>query len=173
MRATLLFLILLPCFCWSQSSAESSKPEPQCCQCSTHSEDDGSVSVLCLSEKQMHSHVVHVVPLKLGEPHAKASGTLVLRVMFQPDGTVGCVKGVSGYPLALASAMEVVPKWTFRPIQKKDKKYGGCGLVRVKYRLIDSEEREENQRQRAPPAGIPKAAPRCSVEHHSPAVQLT
>jgi len=80
------------------------------------------------------------MPLKLGEPHAKASGILALRVKFQPDGTVGCVKGVSGYPLALASAMEVVPKWTFRAVQKKDKKHGGCGLVRVKYRLSDSEQ---------------------------------
>jgi len=139
MRALLLFVILLPCLCWSQSSSES-RPEPQCCQCSTHSEGDDSASVLCLSEKQMRSHLVHVVPLKLGEPHAKARGTLVLRVRFQPDGTVGCVKGVSGYPLALASAMEVVPKWTFRAVQKKDKKYGGCGLVRVKYRLSDSEQ---------------------------------
>lgn len=140
MRAMLLFVILLPCVCWSQSSSESSRPEPQCCGCSTHSEGDDSASVLCLSEKQMRSHLVHLVPLKLGEPHAKASGTLVLRVRFQPDGTVGCVKGISGYPLALASAMEVVPKWTFRPVQKKEKKYGGCGLVKVKYRLSDSEQ---------------------------------
>jgi hypothetical protein len=140
MRAMLLFLIFVPYFCWSQSSSESSGPEPQCCQCSTHSEGEDSASLLCLSEKQMRSHLVHVMPLKLGEPHAKARGILVLRVRFQPDGTVGCVKGVSGYPLALASAMEVVPKWTFRAVQNKDKKYGGCGLVRVKYRLSDSEQ---------------------------------
>jgi hypothetical protein len=140
MRAIVLFLVLLPCFCWCQSSSESSKPEPQGCQCPTHSEPNDSASVLCLSEKQMRSHLIHVVPLKLGEPHAKASGTLMLRVRFQPDGTVDAVKGVSGYPLALASAMEVVPKWTFRPVQKKDKKYGGCGLVRVKYRMSDSEQ---------------------------------
>jgi hypothetical protein len=140
MRATLSFLVLFSCFCWSQSSSASSRPEPQCCQCSTHSEGDDSASILCLSEKQMRSHLVHIVPLKLGEPRAKASGILVLQVRFQPDGTVGCVRGVSGYPLALASAMEVVPKWTFRAVEKKDKKYGGCGLVKVKYRLSDSEQ---------------------------------
>jgi hypothetical protein len=139
MRSFLLLMILLPQFCWSQSSPESKPPEPQCRRCSTQFEGDHSATVLCLSEKQMRSHLAHLVPLKLGEPHVKASGTLVLQVRFQPDGTVDCMKGVSGYPLALASAMEVVPKWTFRPIRKKDKKYGGCGLVRVKYRLSDSE----------------------------------
>jgi hypothetical protein len=36
--------------------------------------------------------------------------------------------------------MEVVPKWTFRAVQKKGKKYGGCGVIRVRYRLSDSEQ---------------------------------
>jgi hypothetical protein len=88
----------------------------------------------------MRSRVVHVIPLALGEPHAKISGTLVLWVRFQPDGTVACVKGVSGNPLALASAMEVAPKWTFNAVEKKHKKYGGCGLVEVKYNLSESKQ---------------------------------
>jgi hypothetical protein len=140
MRAMLLFLVLLPRLCRTQTSSEGNRTDLEDCQCPTGSEGNKSASVLCLSDKEMRSHLVHVIPLKVGETHVKASGTLVLRVRFQPDGTVDAVKGVSGYPLALASAMEVVPKWKFRPVQKKDKKYGGCGLVRVKYRLSDSEQ---------------------------------
>ena len=88
----------------------------------------------------MRSHVAHVVPLKLGEPHATASGTLVLRMRFQSDGSVGCVKVISGNPLVIASAMDVVPKWRFRPIEKNGEKFGGCGLLRVKYRMSHSEQ---------------------------------
>src|SRR5437763_1382325 len=140
MRGILLFLCLLPRICWPQSSSEATAPGSQCCQCSTQVEQNDSGAVLCLSEKQMRSHVAHVVPLKLGEPHAAARGTLVLRVRFESDGTVACLKAISGHPLVIASAMEVVPKWRFRAVQKKDKKYGGCGVIRVKYRLSDSEQ---------------------------------
>jgi hypothetical protein len=89
----------------------------------------------------MRSHVTHIEPLKLHETHATANGILVLRVRFESDGKVGCVKVVSGSPLAIASAMEALPKWTFRAVEKNNKKFGGCGLVRVKYRLSDSEQK--------------------------------
>jgi hypothetical protein len=86
----------------------------------------------------MRSHVLHVVPLELGEQHMRMRGTLVLRVQFHPDGTVSCARAISGNPLAIAYAMKVVPKWTFRAVDLKHKKYGGCGLLKVRYDLSDS-----------------------------------
>ncbi len=140
MRAILPFLVLLSCFCFSQSSHDASPAQSQCCACTNHSaEGNNDHTILCLSERQMRSHLLHLVPLELGEQHVKMSGAVVMEIQFQPDGTVGCAKAVSGSPLAIAWAMQVVPKWTFRTVMKKQKKYGGCGLVRVKYRLSDSE----------------------------------
>jgi hypothetical protein len=141
MRALPLFLVLFSCFCWSQSPSEASPAQPQCCACTNQStEDNNDHTILCLSERQMRSHLLHVVPLELGEQHVKMSGTLVMQIRFQPDGTVGCAKAISGHPLAVAWAMQVVPKWTFRAVTKKQKKYGGCGLVRVKYNMSDSKQ---------------------------------
>ncbi len=137
MRTVSLLLVLLPCLCWSQLSPEANPAESQC-QCPSQPADKDGTLVLSLSGKQMRSHLLHVVPLGVGETHVKISGTLVLRVKFQPDGTVSCVQGLSGNPLALASAMEVVPKWTFSAVEKKHKKYGGCGLLKVRYDLSDS-----------------------------------
>ena len=88
----------------------------------------------------MRSHLIHVLPLELGEQRVKMSGTVVVQIRFQPDGTVGCAKAVSGHPLAVAWAMHVVPKWTFKAVTRRQKKYGGCGLVRVKYNMTDSKQ---------------------------------
>lgn len=140
MRSILLFFIFVPYICWAQSSSEGSPDETQRCQCAAHVAHSDNAAVLWLSEKEMRSHVAHVVPLKFGEPHATANGTLVLSVRFQSDGSVGCVKAISGNPLVIASAMNVVPKWAFRPVEKKGKKFGGCGLLTVKYRIDASKQ---------------------------------
>jgi len=136
MRSILLLLVLLPCICWTQSSSGGSSAETRGCQCS---EQDGAV--VRLSQNEMRSHVAHVEPLKVHETHVTLNGSLVLRVRFESDGTVTCVKAISGNPLAIASATEVLPKWTFRPVEKKNGKHGGCGLVKVRYRLSDSEQK--------------------------------
>ena len=141
MRAILPFLALLSCFCWSQSSHDASPAQSQCCACTNQStEGNNDHTILCLSERQMRSHLLHLVPLELGEQHVKMSGTVVMEMRFQPDGTVGCAKAISGSPLAIAWAMQVVPKWTFRAVTKKQKKYGGCGVVRIKYNMSDSKQ---------------------------------
>jgi len=117
MRAILPFLALLSCFCWSQSSHDASPAQSQCCACTNQStEGNNDHTILCLSEKQMRSHLLHLVPLELGEQHVKMSGTVVMEMRFQPDGTVGCAKAIT----------------------KKQKKYGGCGVVRIKYNMSDS-----------------------------------
>jgi RHS repeat-associated protein len=141
MRTTcLLILVLLPFCCCAQSIPQQKPDVPDSvrCECSKHPRRDGGA--VCLSEKQMRLHIAHIVPLALHETHVKASGTLILNVRFQGDGSVGSVKALSGDPLAIAWAMEVVPKWTFKPIERDGKKYGGCGPVRVKFNLSDEKQ---------------------------------
>jgi len=134
----LLLISFLACFCWPQSETEATQSKPECC--GTSNASTKSDNVVCLSEQQMRSHLVHMVPLKPKETRIRLHGTLVLKVRFESDGSVIWVKALSGHPHAIASAMEVVPKWKFSPVTRAGEEYGGCGLVRVKYRLSDSEQ---------------------------------
>jgi hypothetical protein len=89
----------------------------------------------------MKGQLLHLVPFKLGEQHVRMKGTVVVQVRFEPTGIVGCAKVVSGHPLAVARAMEAVPKWTFKPIVRQQKLYGGCGLIKIRYSMSDHQEK--------------------------------
>src|SRR3954464_13615265 len=124
MRAILPFLALLSCFCWSQSSHDASPAQSQCCACTNQStEGNNDHTILCLSERQMRSHLLHLVPLELGEQHVKMRPSKVMEMRFQPDGTVGCAQAISGSPLAIAWPMQVVPKWKCRAVLHTVEKY--------------------------------------------------
>jgi hypothetical protein len=123
---------------WAQTPDSTVLSARQCCQRSAGSDQDDDLGlVLCLSEKQMRSRLVHFVPLKLNEQHVTISGTLTLTIQFQPDGTVSSVTGTTGNVLAIASALTAAQNWIFRPIEKKHKRYGGCGLITIKYDFSD------------------------------------
>jgi hypothetical protein len=142
MKTKLVFIImLLPLICWAQTVSEKNpvRSGSNCGECSSHPREDGAA--ICLSGAQMRSHVGHIIPLAVRETHVRAAGKLALEVRFDKDGKVSWVKAVSGgNPLIIASAMETVPKWTFKPVERHGKKYGGCGRLTVKFDLSDEKQ---------------------------------
>lgn len=143
MRTRYAFIIiLLPLLCWAQTVLERKpvRSMSNCGKCSSRPKEDDAA--ICLSRAEMRSHVAHVVPLAVRETHVRTSGKLALRVRFNKDGKVDWVRAVSGgNPLVIASAMETVPKWTFKAVERNGKKYGGCGPLTVKFNVSD--ERQE------------------------------
>lgn len=114
-------------------AAARERPLP-CCKC----EDSGrSDDVICLSGKEMREHVNHIEPLETPrlDHHLNLAGIVVLEIRFESNGKVSCARAISGHAMAIASAMEAVRRWTFKPVVWRVVAKGGCGRITIKYRL--------------------------------------
>src|SRR5437016_4060297 len=87
----------------------------------------------------MRDHVDHVEPLKPSvlDKGLNLAGSVIVEVRFDTSGKVACAHAKSGHPIAISAAMEAVQKWTFKPLVSSGVAKGGCGLIRIKYRLRD------------------------------------
>ena len=109
-----------------------------CCKCEIHSASESS-GVVCLTEKEMRSHVDHIEPLQpsgLGTG-LNLSGTVVMEIRFDPDGKVACARATSGHPIAISAATQAIPKWTFKSIVSNGVRKTGCGRITIRYHLRD------------------------------------
>ena len=61
----------------------------------------------------------------------------MVEVRFEADGKVSCSRAKSGHPIAIAAAMEAIPKWTLKPLISNGVAKAGCGRVTIKCRLRD------------------------------------
>ena len=126
-------LLLATGACWPQTVSEA------CCQCGPHASAVQPSGVVCLATKEMRRQVDHIEPLKpsgLGRG-LNLAGTVVVEVRFTADGKVVCSTAKSGHPIAVAAAMEAIPKWTFKPLTSNGVAKSGCGRITIKYRLRD------------------------------------
>jgi len=114
------------------TEATSPRTPLACCECDVAV---GKVTVACLDEKAMKTHIEHFEPLvPTGlDKGLRLKGVVLLEIRFQPDGGVSCVRGVSGHPIAISAALAAAPKWRLRATTT-----GGCGRIRVKYRFRDA-----------------------------------
>ena len=133
MGKVLVTLLLAAGACWSQTGSEA------CCKCDLRASAVQPRDVICLGTKEMSSQVDHIEPLKpsgLGKG-LNLSGTVVVEVRFDADGKVVCSRAKSGHPIAIAAAIEAIPKWTFKPLTSNGVAKAGCGRIPIKYRLRD------------------------------------
>ena len=135
-------VFVLSLCCRAQFIPEKSAREEANCGCQGQRETSNQRDFIKLSSRQMRSHVARAVPLArpaLGN-QIRLNGVMEIQVRFGSDGKVACAAAVSGNPLAVASAMEAVPKWSFKPVvDAKGRKHGGCGRLRIAYRFSDTE----------------------------------
>jgi TonB family protein len=83
--------------------------------------------------------VDHIEPLKPSrlDKGLNLSGTVIVEIRFEPNGSVACVRAKSGNPIAISAAIAAVPKWTFKPVVSNAVTKAGCGQITIKYRLRD------------------------------------
>ena len=60
-----------------------------------------------------------------------AQGTVLVQILVMSDGTVGCIRIITGHPLLREAAMVALRKWTFRPLIVKGNGVPMLGLVPV------------------------------------------
>ena len=66
------------------------------------------------------NRAIHCVPPKFPPlaDQARIEGYVVVGVLVNRDGRVGCVKAIRGHPLLLGPTMNTAAKWTFKPYQR-------------------------------------------------------
>jgi outer membrane biosynthesis protein TonB len=140
---TLLCVLVFNVCCSSQSIPKTDVKEEAQCQCAqgdnkTSERDD----FIQLSLEEMRAHVNRIVPLPmpaLGN-QLRLNGVVEIQIRFGSDGKVVCATALSGNSLAIQSAMQVVPKWSFKPVlDPKGKGHGGCGKLRIAYKFSNTE----------------------------------
>jgi TonB family protein len=119
--------------------------EAPCCECGkgfragrTPTPTESSEPV-CVSSKVMRSLVVHIRPLEppcCGE-NVNISGRVVVEVLVDAEGKVKCARALRGHPFAITSAIDAVPKWTFRPYHVRGVPRLVCGNITIKFRFQD------------------------------------
>jgi TonB family protein len=61
------------------------------------------------------------------------SGTVVVAISVDPNGTVTCVQVVSGHPLIVGVTIDSIRKWKFRPYVSKGVKKSFCGQIAIRF----------------------------------------
>jgi hypothetical protein len=96
----------------------------------------------CLSSSEMASHIAvrkPVGPPGLNEPNMSIDGTVVACLRFAPSGKVTDVRILSGPAMAQQPVLDSMKDRTFRPVVQGRRRYGGCGILRIRYVLNERE----------------------------------
>ncbi len=131
--------VLLPCLFLSallqaQNSLCTSCPAAP----STLSQQNHDV---CLSEKELVAHIATQKPIGspgLNEPHMNSHGTIVACLCFSRKGTVSDIRILSGPAMLQQSLLDSVKDWTFLPVKRGERRYGGCGTLRIHVDMVNS-----------------------------------
>lgn len=113
------------------------QPVPACCQ----NDSQG------LSQQQLTALVKKTEPIKVPccANMLHISGTVILTVSVDTDGSVTCVQLVSGHPLIIGVGIASVRHWKFRPYISREVKKSFCGQLslrlqaneyRVRYKIL-------------------------------------
>ena len=96
--------------------------------------------VTCLSDAEMAAHTATrkpVIQTGLNEPRLSLHGTVAACLCFSRGGKVTRIDILSGHAMLQEFVLESLKKWTFVPVSKGGKNYGGCGRLRVHVEMDD------------------------------------
>jgi hypothetical protein len=115
---------------------------PTCSGCPTGKIDSADQSrAVCLADKDFVAHIVTQKPIEppgLREPHMNSHGTAVACLCFSRTGKVTDIRIISGPAIMQQSVLESMKDWTFRPVKQGGRRYGGCGTIRIRVDMVNS-----------------------------------
>jgi TonB family protein len=123
----------------SQPTTGFGKPAPGPAQSSA------SVTV---SENEALSHVL-TRPMQIYPPLASANkveGDVVVEATIDVNGNVSSVKGISGHPLLVPTAVQFVKQWIFRPFYSGATRVPAVANITVRYSIYGSQAEREMEK---------------------------
>ena len=129
---TRVFTLILLLF--GAAFAASGERADPCCPCGTGADHADAVRI---TADETRKHVDHIEPLQPSglDKNLNITGILVVEVRFGTNGKVECARATSGNPIAIAAAMQALPKWTFKPLIVGGAPQPGCGQLSIRYHL--------------------------------------
>ena len=116
---------------------------PPCSGCPNPTEDPlPQCHAVCLSGSQLAAHIATrkpIAPPGMNEPHMNSHGTMAACLCFSQTGKVTDVSVISGPAMMQQSVVESVKDWTFRPIMGVGRRSGGCGILRIRIDMNESQ----------------------------------
>lgn len=97
---------------------------------------------VCLSSKQLAAQILTRKPIGppgMNELHMNSHGTVVICLCFDRSGKVTDVRILSGPAMMQQPVLESVKDWTFSPAKRGGRLYGGCGSLRIRVDMDDSQ----------------------------------
>lgn len=82
-----------------------------------------------------------LVPVYPGGRGLRVKGAVAVKVLIDETGAVQSAKAVSGHPFFRAEAVRTAMRWTFRPVEVKDKPAKATGVLRLLFSPDDAEMR--------------------------------
>jgi hypothetical protein len=115
---------------------------PTCSGCPTGQSDPAHrTRAVCLSDKDFAAHIARQKPIEppgLREPNMNSHGTAVACLCFSRTGKVTDIKILSGPAMMQQSVLESLKNWTFSPVSRSGRRYGGCGILRIQVDMVNS-----------------------------------
>jgi hypothetical protein len=142
---TCALVVVFSSACWSQTFRGQNRDERDQCQCVIPSQNGAQQhnDAISLSPEKMKAHVVRIAPIPRPanmEPRDRFIGVVELNVQFDSLGNPTCAKVISGNAFIYRAALSAITQSKFKPVSDaKGKKHGGCGRMRIAYRLTDTE----------------------------------
>lgn len=97
---------------------------------------------VCLSGGELAARIATskaIGPPGMNESHMNSHGTVMACLCFNRTGRVTDVGVLSGPAMMQQPVLEFVKDWAFRPIARHGHQYGGCGTLRIRVDMDDSQ----------------------------------
>ncbi|MGD0547343.1 MAG: hypothetical protein ABR991_05885 [Terracidiphilus sp.] len=97
---------------------------------------------VCLTEKELAAQIATRKPIGppgLNEPHMNSHGVAVVCLCFSSTGNVKDLRILSGPAMMQQSVIDSMKNWTFRPVRKGERLFGGCGTLRIQIDMNNSQ----------------------------------
>jgi len=74
----------------------------------------------------------------MNEPHMNSQGTVVVCLCFARTGKATDIRILSGPGMMQQPVLESLKSWTFRSVKQGERRYGGCGTLRIHVEMVNS-----------------------------------
>jgi len=119
----------------AQTDASSACPKPELSPLTQG-------QAVCLSSEELAAQIrmrKPIGPPGLNEPHMSMHGTVLICLCFERTGKVTDIGILSGPAMMQQPVLESVKDWTFCPVRRGGRLYGGCGALHMHIDMDDSQ----------------------------------
>ena len=133
--ATVGSMYLMPVFLLAQSTSKDVTERTWECLKGFELARNRSGNPIWLTTRDLETRILKKTALQTPGTLGKNNlhGAITLQILLEKDGTVACVRAISGNPAATSSAIAAIHDWLFEPYRRGTKTYAVLGEITIAY----------------------------------------